>query len=142
MKKLIPMINEAGRHASGKVTRKCDAALAAAVFVKKGTDDNHVAVTTAPTECPLGLTTHATDAIEDEVGVELPGASEGTKLATASAAIDVNDRICATAAGKAVKLPAGAGTYYVIGRAITAASGDGVDFEFEGCAPYPVVVAG
>lgn len=140
MKKLIPMINEAGSHATGKITRKCDAALADAVFVKAGSDDSHVAVTTAPTECPIGLTQHATDAAEDEVAIELPGASEGTKVATASAAIAVNDRLCATAAGKVVKLPVAGGTYYVIGRALTAASGDGVAVEFEGCTPVPVVV--
>lgn len=140
MKKLIPMINEAGSHATGKVTRKCDAALADGVFVKAGSDDGHVAVTTAPTECPIGLTTHATDAAEDEVGVELPGASGGTKTAISSAAIAVNERICATANGKAVKLPTAGGTYYVIGRAITAAGAANVAFEFEGCTPVPVVV--
>jgi hypothetical protein len=115
--------------------------LASGVFVKKGTDDDHVAVTTAATECPTGLSMHATDAAEDVVSVELPGAAAGTKIATASAAIAVNDLICPTAAGKAVKLPAVGGTYYVTGRAITPATGDGVTFEFEGCTPYPVVVS-
>ena len=140
MKKLIPMINDAGSHATGRITRKCDAALADAVFVKAGTDGAHVAVTTAPTECPIGLTEHATDAAEDEVAIELPGASKGTKTATASAAIAVNDRLCATAAGKVVALPVAGGTYYVIGRALTAAGADGVLVEFEGCTPVPVVV--
>ena len=97
MKKLIPMINEAGTHATGRVTRKCDAALTADRFCKKGTDDDHVAVTTAPTENPLGLS-RATDAAEDDVAVELLS-SPGTKKAVASAAIAVDDRICATAAG-------------------------------------------
>lgn len=142
MKKLIPMINEAGSHATGKLTRKGDAALAFRAFVKPGSDDNHVAVTTAPTECPLGQTTHATDAAEDEVGVDLPGASEGTKVAVAAGAIAVNDRICATALGRAEKLPSEAGTYYVTGRAVTAAGAAGIPFEYEGCTPYPVVVAG
>lgn len=140
MKKLIPMINEAGSHATGKITRKGDAALADGVFVKAGTDDGHVAVTTSPTECPIGLTTHATDAAEDEVGVELPGASEGTKVAVAAGVIGVNDRICATANGRAVKLPTAGGTYWVVGRALTAAGAANVAFEFEGCTPYPVIV--
>lgn len=140
MRKLIPMINEAGTHATGKVTRLCDAALADGVFVKKGTDDDHVAVTTAATECPLGIVRHATDAAEDPVTVELTGGSPGTKLAIAGEAIAVNDRICCGAAGKAFKLPADGGTYYVCGRAITAQATVGQLFEFEGCTPYPVVV--
>jgi len=140
MKKLIPMINEAGTHDTGKVTRLCDAALADNVFVKAGSDDNHVAVTTAATECPIGLARHATDAAEDPVTVELPGGSPGTKLAVAGEAIAVNDRICCGAAGAAFKLPAVGGTYYVCGRAITAQATAGQLFEFEGCVPYPVVV--
>lgn len=139
MKKLIPMINEAGRHASGILTRLCDAALTFPALVKAGSDDDHVAVATAATEAPLGVTTHATDAAEDEVGVELFG-SPGTKRLVASAAIDAGDRICAAAAGKAQKLPTAAGSYYVIGRALTDASGDTVEFEAETCVPYLVVV--
>jgi hypothetical protein len=139
MKKLIPMINEAGTHSTGRVTRKCDAVLADGVIVKKGTDDDHVAVTTAATENPLGLTMNATDAAEGTVGIEL-FSSPGTKVATASGAVAVNDRVCAAAAGAAAKLSATGGTYFVIGRAITAAA-DGVKFEFEGCVPYSVVVS-
>lgn len=141
MKKLIPMINEAGSHWNGRLTRKCDAALADGVFVKTGSDGDHVAVTTAPTECPLGLSLSATDAAGDVVGVELPGAAPGTKTAIAGEVIAAGLRICAGAAGKAVALPAApGGTYYVTGRALTAADADGDTIEIEGCVPYPVVV--
>ena len=140
MEKLIPMINEAGSHWNGRLTRKCDAVLADGVFVKTGSDGDHVAVTTAPTENPLGLAMNATDAAEDDVGVELPGAAPGTKVAIASAAIAAGARVCPTAAGKVVTLPTDTGTYYVTGRAITAADADDDKIEIEGCTPYPVVV--
>lgn len=139
MKKLIPMINETARHANGFVTRKCDAALADGVLVKVGSDADHVAVATAATEKPLGIAFGATDAAEDVIGIEL-FTSQGTKKATAVAAIDVDDLLCAAAGGKIQKVPVAAGTYYIIGRALTAAGAAGVVVEFEGCLPIKTVV--
>jgi hypothetical protein len=131
-----------GTHADGKITRKCDAALADGVVVKKGTDDEHVAVATAATDNPLGLATSATDAAEDSVGVEL-FSSPGTKKGVALAAIAVGARVCAATAGKVQTLPTTVdGTYYVIGRAITAAADADDEIEYEGHVPYPVVITG
>jgi hypothetical protein len=131
-----------GTHENGKITRKCDAALADGVVVKAGTDDNHVAVATAATENPIGVATSATDAAEDDVGVELFSAP-GTKKGVALAAIAVGARLCAATAGKVQTLPTTVnGTYYVIGRAITAAAAAADEIEYEGCVPYPVVISG
>jgi hypothetical protein len=141
MKKLIPMINEVGRHYGGKITRKCDGKLSAFAFVKAGSEAGSVAATTAPTEQPIGTAMHDTDAKGDDVAIELPGGSPGTKLAVAGGAISALARICAGEGGKAVALPSAAGTYWVVGRALTAATAEGDEIEFEGCVPYPVTVA-
>lgn len=131
-----------GTHANGKITRKCDAALSDGVLVKAGTDDAHVAVATAATDNPIGIAASATDAAEDEVGVEL-FSSPGTKKGVALAAIAVGARVCAATAGKVQTLPTTVnGTYYVVGRALTAAADAGDEIEYEGCVPYPVVISG
>lgn len=129
-----------GEHVDGVVTRKCDAVLAAdALIVKIGSDAAHVAVTAANTDVPQGVTNQPTDAIEDTVAVRLLGKG-GTKLVTASEAIAAGDEVVATAAGKAAKLPTAGGTYYVIGRALTAAAADGDVFELHDCVPAKRVV--
>lgn len=140
--RLIPMINEeVARHATGNITYKCDAVLTEFRVVKEGSDAAHVAVTTAATDQPMGITEQATDAAEDLVNVEMFGASLGTKKVEASAAILKGARICGTAGGKVVTLPAAAGTYWVCGIANTAASAAGAYIEIIPCTPYPVVVA-
>ena len=113
MKKLIPMINEVGRHYSGKITRKCDGKLSAYAFVKAGSEAGSKAATTAPTEQPIGTAMHDTDAMGDDVAIELPGGSPGTK-SPSRAAISALARICAGEGGKAVALPSVAGTYFVV----------------------------
>jgi len=129
-------------HSNGKITKKCDAILAAAnLLLKFGSDADHVAVTTAATEKPLGFSHSPTDAAEDVVGVELLGAAPGTKEAVASGAIDADALFCADAAGKIQAVPEEAGTYYVCGRTLEAANADGDIIEVETCLPYAVVVS-
>lgn len=129
-----------GTHETGCITKKCDAALTSEnLIVKQGTDSDHVAVTAANTDTPLGIALSKTDAAEDTVGVALPGKA-GTKLAVASAAIAVGARVVPTAAGKIVTLPTAGGTYWVIGRALTAATADGDIIEIDDCSAHPVVV--
>lgn len=130
-------------HENGRLTKKCDAALAAPFLcVKAGTDADHVAVTAADTDVPQGLAQAATDAAEDIVAVDLFGKGGDTKVAVAAAAIAHLARVVPAAAGKLKTLPASAGTYYVVGRALTAPTADGDHFELDDCTPYPVVVSG
>lgn len=140
MEKLIPMINEAGTHETGKITRKADAAIASGLLVKVGSDADHIAVNAAATTAPLGVLIQTADAAEESVSVELLSAP-GTKNATASAAITAGLRIVGAAGGKVAALSATGGTYYIVGRAITGAAADGDVIEFEGCVPYAIVVS-
>lgn len=145
LKNPVALVNAfgAGTHANGIVTKKCDAVLSVAdLLVKIGSDADHVAVTAASTEAPFGFSDAPTDAIEDEVAVRLPGKGGDTKLGWSGAAIAVGDRLVPAANGRVTPLPTGSGTYWVVGKALSAASGAGEPVEIDDCHPYPVVVSG
>jgi len=59
----------------------------------------------------------------------------------ASAAITAGDLVSGAANGKLRTLPTSAGTYYVLGRALNAASADGDSVEFVPSFPVQRVVA-
>lgn len=141
--RLQALYNDGGTHENGRLTLQCDAELSSAnLLLKRGSDSDHVAVTTAATEKPLGLGATGTDAAEDFVGVALLGKGGDTKLAVASAAIAVDAVLVAAAGGKVATISASAGTYYVIGRALSAAAADGDIIEVDDCHPYAFVEAG
>jgi len=136
----LPNIAE-GTHVEGKINKLCDAAITQEhAVVKTGSDADHVVVTAANTDQPLGLAYQLTDAAEDGVGVQLFGKGAGTKLAPAGAAIAREARVVPSADGKLETLPTDAGTYWVVGIAETAAAADEDLFELNDCVPYPVVV--
>lgn len=129
----------AGRHADGNLTLLADAALADHnLRVKLGSDANHFAV--AGAEAALGICTDDPDTAEDPYNVALLGAAKGTLVGVASAAIAAGDYIVGQTTGRFRTLPTSAGTYYVEGKAVTAASADGDEFEFVPCLPYAVTV--
>jgi len=142
---LAPLANAfgAGTHENGRITRKCDAILTAAnLLVKYGSDADHVAITAANTDKPVGLTYAATDAIEDDVGLALLGKGSDTKLAVAGAAIANGAELSPDADGKVITLPTAGGTYWVIGTAVGAADAEDDPIEVNDCKPYSVVVSG
>lgn len=117
------------------VTRLCDAALASAnLLLKQGTDGDHVAVTAAVTDVPLGHGRAATDAAEDGVTVLLIGKGD-TKIGIASGAIAAGDRITPAAAGKVAAYVSGSASK--IGRALTTAA-DGEPVEYLDCEPVTI----
>lgn len=131
-----------GTHANGRLTKFCDAALATSnLLLKKGTDASHVAVTAAATDYPMGFNYAPTDAAEDTVGLHLLGKGGDTKLGVASGAIAADDRLVPAAAGKVQTIPTASGTYWVIGRAVTAAA-DGEPVEVDDCHPFQVTISG
>jgi len=142
--RLVEMPNQyagVATHENGRLSLKSDAAIALEfAAVKAGSDADHVAITAASTDVPLGIAEHPTDAAEDVVGVRLFGKGGDTKAAVAGAEIARLARVICTAAGKLITLPTAAGTYYVVGRAMTAAAADGSLFELDDCHPVPVVV--
>ena len=121
-------------------TKVADAAIATQnLLVKFGSDADHIAVAGA-SDVPLGVCIDTPDA-GDSVGVDLLGLGSLTKRVVASAEIVVGAELAAAAGGKVVTLPTDAGTYYVVGRAFTAASGDGEELEMVSTLPRAVVVS-
>ncbi len=130
-----------GTHLDGKVTYLADAALSTRHLVGKiGSDASHVAAC-GTSDIPLGTITDEATAAEDPVSVSVFGAAPGTRRGVASAAITAGDMVVPAASGKLRTLPGSAGTYYICGRALTAAAADGDVIEFAPCLPIQRVVA-
>lgn len=130
-----------GTHA-GSITRKTDAAIAARhLLVKVGTDADHVAACGA-SEVPIGTVPDEASAAEENVEVALLGAAPSTRKMVASEAIDAGEKVYTAASGKVQDLPAGAGTYYCVGTALTAAAADGDEIEVDPAPAERTVVSG
>lgn len=128
-----------GTHDGGRVTLKADAAVGTRyLLAKRGTDVDHVDICGA-SDVPLGVFTDEAAAIEDQVGVELLGANTRTLLMVASETMTFDDDVYAAASGKVQDLPTGAGTYYKVGKAVSAGVADGL-IEVVPCFPEKKVV--
>jgi hypothetical protein len=123
----------------GRTTRYAQAAITAkGILVKQGTAANQVTPCGA-NDLPLALALDA--AVQDDtVPIALLGATPGTLVAIASEAITQGEEVFTAASGKLQDLPVGAGTYYSVGYAYTAASGDNVEFEIIPHTPRKLVV--
>lgn len=137
---LVGAINIAeGTHENAK-PYKVDAAVATRFLLAKiGSDAAHSAACGA-NDIPIGVMTDEAAAAEDLIAVELLGISNRTLLMVASEAITAGEAVYTGAAGKVQDLPAGAGTYYKVGHALTAAGADGDLIEVQHCAPIATVV--
>jgi hypothetical protein len=133
-----------GVHGDGNITKLADAAQALRhALVKIGSDADHVAVTTAGTEVPLGVCDDECTAAEDNINVQLLGQKQGTILMVAHAAIDAGDFVVAAAAGRVQTIDGITnGTYYIVGRAINAATAQDDLIEVAHCVPVQRVVSG
>lgn len=128
-----------GQH-EGNITKRSDAVIASRYLLAKiGSDANHVNLAGVG-DIPLGVITDEAAAIEDIVNVALFGASECTLKVQAAAAIAQGDFVVAGAAGQIRTLPVAAGTYYIIGRALTAAAAQGDIVEIDPSVPIQRVV--
>lgn len=132
----LDVSNTAGTHDCAKVTRISEVAIDNPfLLVRKGTADRQVLLGTA-TARPLGTAADSV-AITTNVGVYVLGGGE-TQIMVASGAITVDAPVYTDASGK-VTATFTAGSY-LVGVALTAASGDGVEFEVATCAPQLVTV--
>ena len=114
-----------GVHGDGQITKKADGAITTRYLLAKiGSDIDHVDLA-GTADIPLGVITDESAAAEDLVNVSLFGSGQSTQKMIASAAITAGDLVVSAASGKIRTLPGGAGTYYIIGRALNAASADG-----------------
>jgi hypothetical protein len=129
-----------GVHESGILSKRADATHSYRyLLVKTGTDADHVAVNGA-SDKPLGLCADTPEAAEDPANVHLLGAVKGTQLCVASEAITAGSDLYTAASGKVQNEPTSAGTYYRIGRAVTASGADLDVIEFEPCLPQLVKI--
>lgn len=116
----------------GRCTRLADANFTLRYLLcKPGSDASHIAICTAA-DIPLGVvpdSTPTTDQAASDLSyplpVELLGSCEDTQRMVASAAIAVGALVVPDAAGKVKTLPVVTGTYYIVGRALSAAGADG-----------------
>lgn len=106
----------------GSVARRADGAYGRYLLYKIGSDANHVALADVA-DIPIGAGDDESTAAEDILNVRLFGAQGETMLLQPSAAINAGDMIVAAANGQVRALPAVAGTYYIIGRALNTVSG-------------------
>jgi hypothetical protein len=122
------------------ITRTNDAAVTARHLLwATGAAAGGVAVNTAST-IPMGTI----DNIESGTGVRQSVLLLGkgpTKKMVANEIITEGERVFGAAAGKVQDLPAGAGTYYCVGIALTGAGADGDIIEVQDCVPFAVVVS-
>lgn len=121
-----------GDHGNGILNFRADAAHSARyLLVKRGSDDNHVAVTAA-VDTPLYVATDDPQAAEDPVACKALAACVGTTKAVTdgSTALAAGDVLVPAAGGKVKKIAVGAGNYYVVGIATAAvAATDGDELE-------------
>jgi hypothetical protein len=124
----------------GSLSKKADATNATRhLLTKFGSDADHYALCGA-SDIPLGPTPDEADAIDDLNEIRLLGIHKETLLMIASEAITAGEAVYTAAGGKVQDLPAGAGTYYKVGYALTAAAADGDKIEVQHCAPIATVV--
>lgn len=133
--------NQVGVRPGGRRTYLANAAITTKnLVVDIGTDANHIALA-GTSSIALGVAMDEAEAAEDAVAVQLFGAVEGTVLVVASAAITAGALVVTNTNGKVRTLPGTTGTYYVLGRALTAAGADGDVIEIAPCFPTQRVVA-
>lgn len=130
-----------GIHADGKIGHLlADAALTTRyLLVKEGSDAAHFAACGAG-DLPLGVCLDEPSAAEEAAAIGVLGAIKGTVLMVGSEAITKGEPVYTAANGKVQDEPAVAGTYYLVGRALTDCSGDGGIFEVTPCLPQLVKV--
>jgi predicted RecA/RadA family phage recombinase len=129
-----------GIRPDGILSKKADAALTVKHYlVKTGTDADHVAVIAAASDEPLGVCIDEATAAEDGVSVKLLGACKGTVLMVANETITAGEDVYSGTDGRVQDLPAVAGTYWKVGRSVTASTAD-LEIEVEPCTPRKVVI--
>lgn len=128
----------------GRATLVPEAAFATQYLLgKRGSSSHQVNVCGASDEplCVVEDTADSTDVTNLEpVSCRLLGSGQATAIAIASEAITIGQRLYTAANGKVQNEPASAGTYWLVGKATSAASGDGKQVTFEPCLPLKLTV--
>jgi hypothetical protein len=93
------------------------------LLCKKGTDENHFAISSAKGEVCLGITYDEATAIEDPIDIAVLGAVPGTVFMVAGAAIA--DAALLISAGDGTAITHDAATQWIVGKALQAAGAAG-----------------
>lgn len=129
-----------GTHLGGKLSLKSDAAITTRhLLAKRGSDANHAAVIAAASDEPLGLLFDEAAAAEAAIGLQLLGVSPGTLVGVAQGTIAADVDVYSYGDGTLTVVPTSAGTFWKVGRSVTASTA-GLLIEFEPCVPQKVVV--
>jgi hypothetical protein len=130
----VDALNTAGSHEGSLVTRIAEAAFDSPYLLcRKGTAARQILVGTA-TARPLGTVADSA-ALAGNIGIMLLG-GPASQILVASGVIAVDAPVYTDAAGKVSATPASGS--YLVGTALTAAAGDGSEFECLTCFPMPV----
>ncbi len=124
------------------LTRFTDAAISTRhLLYKTGSDATHIAVTAASEE-PLGTVPDEASAAEERVQLDLLGIGPETRLMVASENIAADVNVFTAANGKVQDEPAVAGTYWLVGRSVTAVTdyANSPKLEVLPCKPIKLVV--
>lgn len=112
----------AGRHDTGRKTYFADAAITRWSVVEIGTDENHIQMSNAATDTPIGIATDSATAAGDPVNVFLIPGGVGTTLAIATGVIAAGALVQSNGDGT-VKTAVSTG--FVIGRTLMASGATG-----------------
>jgi hypothetical protein len=141
-RRLVALANIAEGTHEGVITKLADGAITTRFLVGKAGSDIHHVVACGASDDPIGVIEDEASAAEDAMAVALFGASGRTLKVVASEPITAGVRVYTAANGKVQDLPEGAGTYYLLGRALQAAGADGDVIEIDPCFPIATVVSG
>lgn len=108
------------------------------LLAKRGTDVDHFDICGASDQ-PLGVITDEVAAIEDLANIELLGTTPRTLLMVASETMTFDDDVYAAANGTVQDKPTAAGTYWKVGKCITAGVSTGL-VEVQTCFPTKVII--
>ncbi len=89
--------------------------------------------------CPVGIATDEADE-GDPLALKILGVNPQSVLVTASGALAAGAYLYTAANGEVQGEPTTAGTYYLVGRALTAATAAGDLIEAETCVPVQLIV--
>jgi len=126
----------------GSMTRIADAAHTVKhLLVKLGSTAAHIAINGVADD-PIGVCPD-TPAAGDSAPVLLLGSANETRTMVVSGAVTAGARVFAAANGKVSALASTVdGTYFCVGKAVTAAAADLDEIQVDPCIPFSVVVTG
>ncbi len=119
-----------GRHTTGRITMKADAAITRWNVVKIGSDAYHVAVSAGATDISFGIAEDQALAAEDLISVAMIPGCVGTTICIATGVI-VQGALVQSNGDGTVKTAVSTG--YVLGRALTGSGATGDQIEVAIC---------